>query len=122
MNKKEKERLVIKNMFGGKCAYCGTTLNAGWHIDHVHSKFYEEIKPVDMRIDVESISNKFPACAQCNIAKRAYSIEEFRKVIFRFRDNLNKTNANYRNCLRFGIIKENNSAIQFWFEKYLGLV
>ncbi len=36
MNKKDRE--IIFNKFGGRCAYCGCELQKGWHVD--------EIKPI----------------------------------------------------------------------------
>ena len=31
MNKKDRE--LIFNKYGGKCAYCGCELTKGWHVD-----------------------------------------------------------------------------------------
>ena len=31
----KKDRLIIFNKFGGRCAYCGTELQKGWHVDEV---------------------------------------------------------------------------------------
>lgn len=29
------ERETVFNKYGGKCAYCGTELQKGWHVDHM---------------------------------------------------------------------------------------
>ena len=31
----KKDREIIKNKFGGKCAYTGTELKEDWQVDHV---------------------------------------------------------------------------------------
>lgn len=32
---KKKDREIIFNKYGGKCAYCGETLQKGWHVDEL---------------------------------------------------------------------------------------
>ena len=35
----KKEREIIKNKFGGKCAYCGEDLpGRGWHVKHLNER------------------------------------------------------------------------------------
>ena len=31
----KKEREIVKNKFGGKCAYTGTELKDDWQVDHI---------------------------------------------------------------------------------------
>lgn len=32
---KKKDREIVFNKFGGKCAYCGIKLEKGWHVDEI---------------------------------------------------------------------------------------
>ncbi|UTY30503.1 HNH endonuclease [Treponema putidum] len=59
------EREKIKNIFGGKCAYCGKELGDKFHIDHIREG--EDVK-----------DNLVPVCARCNLQKGSSSLEHFR--------------------------------------------
>ena len=129
----KKDREIIKNKFGGKCAYCGEDLpERGWHVDevmpvrrnyyydrskgkHVQSKKNPMRHPERMHID-----NQFPACAQCNINKHDFSLEDFRKAILGYMKHLNERNTQYKMAKKYGLVKENIAPIVFHFEKYQG--
>lgn len=124
MNKKERE--IVFNKFGGKCAYCGCELQKGWHIDHINpirrnesdeniEKFNQFRKTLIIR-GQNDVSNYNPACRQCNIWKSTYSIEQFRKEVSEQVNRLNSYSANYRNAKRFGLIEETGIGIEFYFE------
>lgn len=66
---------------------------------------------------MNDISNLFPTCRQCNFYKSTLSIDSFRvRLQTVMMDNLRKQ-FNYRLALKYGIIKENNVPIRFYFEK-----
>ena len=63
------DRSEMLTFFKAKCAYCGRTLGARWHADH--------LIPVDSG-GLNHISNRVPACPCCNEnEKRAQNWETF---------------------------------------------
>jgi 5-methylcytosine-specific restriction endonuclease McrA len=132
------ERKLIFDKFGGKCAYCGCELIKGWHIDHIEpigrnykiipagyihygtpSQKWEKEKKVPIppqRPHLDTIENKNPACASCNINKHEMSIEEFRKFIKGFMKHLNELNTQFKIAKRYGLVTENDIEIKFYFE------
>ena len=126
MNKKDRQ--IVFNKFGGKCAYCGCELQKGWHIDHINpirrNETDENIERMNRykttpltRVE-DYIENYNPACRQCNIWKSTYSIEQFRKEVSEQVNRLNNYSANYRNAKRFGLIEETGIDIEFYFETF----
>ncbi len=59
----------LLSRFRNACAYCGGSLTAGMHLDHVW--------PVS-RGGVTGISNIVPACVACNLSKSNKSVMEWR--------------------------------------------
>jgi len=122
MTKKE-ERLYIFNKFGGRCAYCGCQLQKGWHVD--------ELLPVRRNFDLKgkydgtclhperlNINNQMPSCPSCNINKNSMSLEEFRSLIKGFMKHLNEVSTQYKIAKRYGLVKEIDIDIKFYFEIY----
>ena len=122
----KKVREVVFNKYGGKCAYCGTELNKGWHIDHINPirrnesdyniERFNKFRKVPITRGEDNILNYNPACRQCNIWKSTYSIEQFRKEVSEQISRLNNYSANYRNAKRFGLVIEVNKPVVFSFE------
>jgi hypothetical protein len=113
VNKRDRVRL----MFGGKCAYCGVYLEKTFHMDHVEPIYRGWVeRPSRSGIDVED--NLFPSCPRCNLWKKAFSVEEFRNEISLQIERLRKYSAPFRLAESFGMIKESEVPIVFWFEKY----
>ncbi|OTA13968.1 HNH endonuclease [Xenorhabdus beddingii] len=114
----KKQRAIIREMFGGRCTYCGYELSdKGWHADHA--------KPI-MRYgndqchypENDVIENMVPACRSCNIYKGDANIEEFRQIITRqLQNSINRTQC-LRTGQRLGILQLKATPIVFWFEKY----
>ncbi len=107
----------IKNKYGGKCAYCGCDLPKSWHIDH--------IKPIVRNLkgngcerpENHNVENLNPSCPSCNIVKGSLSLESFRKKISGFVTSLNRDSTQYKFAKRYGLIKETNKEVKFYFEK-----
>lgn len=125
MTKKDRQKIFDK--FGGRCAYCGCELKAGWHVDellpvqrnykwnkdktrYVHDGTY--INPERMVLE-----NQMPACPSCNINKHSMSLEEFRSLIAGFMKHLNEVSTQYKIAKRYGLIKETDIDVKFYFEK-----
>ena len=130
MNKKDRE--LIFDKYGGKCAYCGCDLVKGWHVD--------ELLPVRRKrklVPIESygnytgykykadgyehperlhIDNQMPSCPSCNINKHSESLESFRKSIQGYMKHLNEISTQYKIAKRYGLVKETNIEVKFYFE------
>jgi len=123
----KKDREIIFSKYGGKCAYCGDTLQKGWHVDEllpvrrnmkynkdkskfVHDGTYEH--PERLNID-----NQIPSCPSCNINKHSMSLEEFRNLIAGFMKHLNEVSTQYKIAKRYGLINETIKPIVFYFER-----
>ena len=76
---KTKDREIVKNKFGGRCAYCGNELEHDWQVDHHMSKMECKMR----RIDPDKPDNLFPACWICNHRKRALELEYFRSMLMK---------------------------------------
>ncbi|MDE9484040.1 HNH endonuclease [Xenorhabdus bovienii] len=128
----KKQRAVIREKFGGRCAYCGHELPAtGWHADHAEpverlSKFVRDERGFGkfiptgemMRPENDTIENMMPSCRSCNIYKHSLDIETFRSAITReLQNSINRTQC-LRTGQRLGILKLDAAPIVFWFETY----
>lgn len=103
-----KIRNKVKNMFGGRCAYCGHHSNR-LHIDHK--------VPIANEHSTSEISNLLPACPCCNNFKGVFSMEQFRENLKLQVERANKYSINYRLAKKFGQIIETPTPIVFLFEK-----
>ncbi len=131
-----KQRAVLREMFGGRCAYCGHDLPAqGWHADHIEPVVR---KGVYVRVDEPGRSHKFvstgechrpenqrkdnffPSCRACNIDKAASNLEDWRQYLqdrIRIcRDN----HAAFRHLERFGLVVVRDEPVVFYFERLHG--
>lgn len=97
----------IKSKFGGKCAYCGSTLER-FHVDHK--------KPLLHR-GTHDDDNLVPACVSCNLWKSAWDLEGFRDQVSEQIKRLNDYSPNYKLAKRYGLIEEKPKEIVFYFEK-----
>lgn len=124
MNKKDRQ--IIFDKYGGKCAYCGTTLEKGWHADHIKPivrdfKWNSEKKRHEQTGDCrkpenEVLENCNPSCASCNIQKNSFSIEEFRSNIKKFLESLNQYSTQFKFAKRYGLVSETGIEVKFYFE------
>ena len=127
----KKEREIIFNKFGGRCAYCGNELpEKGWHVDEIKpvrrnyyydrgkGKFMQSKKNPMRHPERMHIDNQFPACPPCNINKHDFSLEEFRKAILGYMKHLNERSTQYKMAKRYGLVNEAISPIVFYFEKF----
>lgn len=126
-----KERQLVFDKFGGKCAYCGCELTKSFHVDHVepmmrgkqligYSVFDQ--KPVygDRTKHENNVTeNMMPSCASCNLYKSTYSLEQFREQVGLLTSRLNKRFPQYKIVKRFGLVVETNIPVNFYFETFL---
>jgi len=133
---KKKDREIIFNKFGGRCAYCGCELQKGWHVDEllpivrlknhrrnkdgspITDKNYNYVFDITIKYPERlNINNQMPACPSCNINKHSMSLEEFRSLIQNFITSLNRDSTQYKIAKRYGLIKEIIRPVVFYFEQ-----
>jgi len=114
------ERELVRNKFGGRCAYCGEPLGERWHVDHllpVQRGVGKAITGQPMAwMERDTLSNMMPACAPCNIDKHSFDLEYWRRKLQDAANVLTRNNPTYRHAKRFGLVKETGAAITFHFE------
>lgn len=131
MSLSRKQRLELREMFGGKCAYCGCELGPKWHADHI-----EPLGRIGKWVNVEGQrfthryvqtgqccnpendheANFFPACPPCNINKSSCGLDLWRQCLERSVDGMRRDHASFRHAERFGLITVNPQRIVFYFE------
>lgn len=124
---KKADRQKIFEKYGGRCAYCGCELQKGWHVDEIEPvvrgiKYHydgnggrtkEKYITYPERIKID---NQNPACASCNIQKHSQSLEDFRNQIAQFVNSLNQYHSIYRFAKRYGLVRETEKPVVFYFE------
>ena len=122
---KKQEREIIFNKCNGKCAYCGTKLEKGWHVDELlpvrrnyeWDSFQCRMVYIDMlHPERLTLDNQMPACPSCNINKHSNSLEWFRDLISNFTNSLNERSTQYKIAKRYGLISETPKPVVFYFE------
>lgn len=117
---KKKDREIIFNKYGGKCAYCGCELQKGWNADHIeahwHTLTHEKAEKVGIKKGSNDIENFNPSCPRCNKWKATFSIDEFRREIQLQIQRLNAYNPNYRLAKDYGLLSETPRPVKFYFE------
>lgn len=120
------QRARLREMFGGRCAYCGCELGSRWHADHVEAVERKSIhvpgKGFVMTGELwkpenDHIGNMMPACVPCNIDKLNSSVEEWRRKLHRGPEVLLRNYATYKHSLRFGLIEVTAKPVVFYFER-----
>jgi 5-methylcytosine-specific restriction endonuclease McrA len=120
------DRQAIFNKYNGRCAYCGCELTKGWHADHIEpilrdsrwnrNKGRFEQTGTCERPENENMDNYNPACPSCNIQKNSFTVEQFRENIKQFVSSLNQYSTQYKFAKRYGLIRETNIEVKFYFE------
>lgn len=132
MSLTKSQRLKLREMFGGKCAYCGWDLpENGWHADHIEPIIR---KGEYVRVDEPGRSHKFvangechrpenhrsdnffPSCRACNIHKSSQSLEDWRSQLEGSPRVLRDNYATFKHAERFGIVAVVRSKVVFHFE------
>lgn len=102
-------RQRVYKKYNGHCGYCGCEIAYNeMQVDHIVSVYWHE--------GANEENNYMPACRMCNFYKSTSTIEEFRKKIQTIKDRLEKVYI-YRLAKKYGIIKESEKAIIFYFER-----
>lgn len=137
MNIPKTIRIELFNKYNGKCAYCGCDLQKGWHVDHVEpcgrinsgemveqpEGVYPRYKWVEKVVGhanpkANHVDNYMPSCPSCNINKHGDTIEQFRESIAGYLRSLNKRVVQYKMAKKYGLVKETNNPVVFYFETF----
>ena len=123
MTKKQQRELIYKKC-GGRCAFCGSPLQKGWHISPIEQPHTVVGADGKLKKVNEEIENKLPSCSACGLSRIQHSnsrgimsVESFKKSLnFGFKVML-KQDPHYKKAIRYGLIKETNKPITFYFEQ-----
>lgn len=133
---KKKDRELIYNKYGGRCAYCGCELNGKFQVDEFlpvkrkqklveetdphkrwHSK-YKRIADGCHHPERFNTDNQNPSCARCNKWKSDMDIEHFRKEIGLQVERIRRDRAAFRMAEDFKLVAETNNPVVFYFETF----
>jgi 5-methylcytosine-specific restriction endonuclease McrA len=74
----KKNREIIKNKYGGKCAYSGTDLLPDWQVDHIKPLIRHPFSGEPMFGDAHHIDNMVPCQRIINHYKGSLDLQTFR--------------------------------------------
>ena len=121
ISKKIREEIWYK--YGKKCAYCGSNLEyKKMQVDHIKPLYRNDnVKTLEVwgvERGGNDIDNLKPSCARCNRWKSTFSLEQFREEISKQCERLKRDSSQYRMAIDYGLIKETDNKIVFWFETF----
>ena len=73
----KKDREIIKNKFGGKCAYTGTELKDDWQVDHVNPIVRNWWDGTCIFEKEHHIDNMFPCQKNSQPLQRVFGLRNF---------------------------------------------
>lgn len=105
----KQERRIVYNKMDGHCAYCGRKLQyANMQVDHV----------VPLRKGgPDVLDNMLPACRSCNHYKDTLTVQQFREMVEKMPETLERDSVTYRNAVRFGVVTPSPHPVVFYFER-----
>lgn len=86
----KKDRAIIKEMFGGKCAYTGIELLSDWQVDHIEAvrrNWWTNTALVEAN---HNLQNMIPSQRIVNHYKHSMGLEQFRKFMIDFHVRISK--------------------------------
>jgi len=123
----KRQRAELFERFDGRCAYCGEFLGKRWCADHVEpvirETHYQRGKGFVqtgrmLHPERDTVDNRMPSCAPCNIHKSGHTLEGWRVELGRLLEILKRNYPTYRMALRIGLVEEATPApIKFYFER-----
>ncbi|WCM21378.1 HNH endonuclease [Paraburkholderia bryophila] len=128
------QREQVRQMFGGRCAYCGEPLPDRWHADHREAVVralltkqsedgrYKLVSGPSLYPERDVLENFMPSCPPCNISKHSMSLEVWRKWLAGHVNSLNAYHPIYRLAKKYGLIQETCAQVTFYFERVAQVV
>lgn len=112
---KKADRLKVYDKYGGRCAYCGKSIDIkDMQVDHIRPKRNWERCPNEKELD--QIENLNPSCRRCNHYKRANSLELFRSLLKTMQSRL-RNDYLFKVAEDYGIVEVKPFDGVFYFEK-----
>ena len=74
----KKNREIIKQKFGGKCAYSGTELESDWQVEHIKPVVRNWWNNTSLFEDNHNLDNMVPVQGLINHYKHSYSLDVLR--------------------------------------------
>ena len=108
LSKAEREQVLKK--CDGHCAYCGCSL------EHEHMQV-DHVIPL-RKGGADELENMLPACKSCNWYKSTMTVDQFRAYLEQIPTRLMRDSIPYQVGMRFGIIKQGEPQIKFYFENH----
>ena len=100
-------RLKVYEKYGGRCAYCGSTLELkDMQVDHIQSVYWYN--------GANDIENYHPACRLCNFYKSTRTVEDFKKALGKLLSGLEKVFI-FRLAIKYGLIKKTDNPIELYY-------
>ncbi|HHG9975973.1 TPA: HNH endonuclease [Yersinia enterocolitica] len=115
MKLSKKQRAELREIFGGKCAYCGCELTDKFHADHIQPVI--RTGGVMIYQDRDNIENMVPSCHPCNLHKHCNSLEDYRRIIDDGRREFLRSGKG-KALVRMGLVDMKPDSVIFWFEKW----
>ena len=117
------DRRYVYHKYDGHCAYCGETLLfTKMTVDHFipirRKNNYIMLDRDNIPYGTNDPDNLMPCCGSCNSSKSVYSIDTWRDSIQRKINQLNNYSSTYRIAKRFGLLKEIDMQVKFYYENY----
>ena len=111
-------RLKVYQKYDAHCAYCGCDLEyKDMQVDHLEPIYlYETSYESGEAGFLDDIDNLMPSCRMCNFYKSTFTLNGFRERLQTIKQRLEK-DFTYRIARRYGIIKEDDTQIKFYFER-----
>lgn len=104
MRLSKNKREALGQKFGGCCAYCGDKLPArGWHAELIGDEYVS--------------GGMVPVCPDCRVSKGNASPEAFRALLIEQVERAQRHSINFRNAMRFGLVCQVKTEVNFWFER-----
>lgn len=115
------QRMEVWQKYNGHCAYCGCEITLEkMQVDHMESIYRHEKDYIAGNAEyLDKIENYMPACRMCNFYKMTYTLEQFRQRLQTMTERLEKQFI-YRLAKKYGIVREQEKEITFYFETVKG--
>lgn len=115
-------REEVYNKCGGHCGYCGKEITIKqMQVDHM-KPLYRNDKVTTLEVwgverGTDDFENLLPSCSRCNKWKSTYSVENFRDIVQKSIDRLDRDTPNFRLAKDYGLLTVTDKKVIFYFEK-----
>ena len=118
MSKTKALRERVHQKFGGRCAYCGRSIEYGqMQVDHFLPQCREKFYARRCKKDVHAEENLMPARRRCNHYKRARTPKQFRELMTTLHERLEALYI-LKVAVDFGMTAIKPFDGKFYFEKH----